>query len=157
MRLLTMILMITLVSSCRYDEVFSNFKSLKELKLNVEKISSEELTTENQLIIKNYFSKINDIIYEVKNSSRIQKYMHSKFDRFFENSFCKQYTLTQDIYSSLMSKCTVNGFYICAEEVRNYKNLLLISKTLFIDEEFRKITSDEVCKITLTELGVIND
>jgi hypothetical protein len=157
MKFLVLILVLTLVSSCRYDEVFSNLHSLKELKLDVEKISSEELTTENQIIVKNYFSKINDIAYEVKNSSRIQKYIHSKFDRFFQSSFCTDYTLDQTHYSSLMSKCTVNGFYICAEEVRNYKNLLSISKSLFTDEEFNKISSDEKCNLTLKELGLIND
>lgn len=146
-----------LLASCRYDGTFLRLKDLKDQKIKVEEISDAELTTENQKIIRDYFGRIKDVVYEVKNSSNIQNYTHRKFFKFFQNSFCTDFVLDNDHYSKLMAKCKVSGFYICSEEVRSYEELLKTAKSILTVVEFNEILENEKCANTLNELGVTNE
>ena len=56
MRISFILLTIFLLTSCRYDEEFSDVKELRNLKVQVEEIVDEELTMENQQKITNYFA-----------------------------------------------------------------------------------------------------
>lgn len=157
MKYLLMIISVMLLSSCKYGTTFSQLKNLNELKKEVEAASTEELTRENQLKLRAYFSSIKDIAYEFMNNSKMQKYTHKKFSKFFSDSICSDVVLDQATYIELMNKCTVNGFYICSEEVKSYKGILVSVKKLFNEKEIEMITANESCKSKLKNLGVINE
>ena len=146
-----------ILSSCKYDGTFSRVKNLKESKEKVEAIVYDELTSENQALLRDYFGQIKNVVYEIKNNSKIQKYVHKKFNNFFQNTICNEILLDEVSYQSIMEKCQVSGFYICSEEVREYKALLTVSKEILSDSEFNKIIEEEKCKEKLTNLGVINE
>ena len=75
-----------ILSSCKYDGTFSRVKNLKEGKEKIEAIVNDELTSENQALLRDYFGQIKNVIYEIRNNSKIQKYVHKKFNNFFQNS-----------------------------------------------------------------------
>lgn len=157
MRILFIFLTIFLLTSCRYDEEFSEVKELRNLKVQVEEIVDEELTMENQQIITNYFGRIKNVLYEVRSNQSIQKYTHRNFSKFYKNNFCNDFIIETENYSKLMNKCSVSGFYICSEEARSYVDLLKSAKSLLATNNIDMILKDESCKKTLKNLGVINE
>ena len=150
------IIMLSFVS-CKYGVTYGNLKDLKNKQASVELVSSEDLTIENQKLLRIYFSSIKDLIYEYKNNQRMRSYTYKKFFKYFSDDFCEEGVAGEDLYRKIMSKCTVNGFYICSDEVRYYKEMLLEAKKLFTEVEFNKILKSDVCKQKLNKLGVINE
>ena len=49
----------------------------------------------------------------------MQKYVHKYFSKYYNDSFCEQFVISEEVYSEIMKKCSVSGFYICSEEVRS--------------------------------------
>ena len=145
------------LTSCKYSDSFEQLSQLQSKKEVVEELYSEDLTEENQKLIKDYFSSIKVLVYEFKNNSKMKKYFHKKFDKFFNSQLCSSTVLDETIYESLMKKCSASGFFICAEEVRDYRDLLNSVKQLLSKKELESITSDEICKNKLVKLGVINE
>ncbi len=157
MKYLLMLMSILILSSCKYSSTFSQLKNLKSSKDEVEVISTQELNSENQAKLRVYFSTIKDIAYEFMNNSKMQKYTHKKFTKYFEESICNDVLLGDSFYAEVMKKCTVNGFYICSEEVKSYKELLGSIKNLFNKKEIEHITRNSKCENKLKNLGVINE
>ncbi len=144
-------------SSCRYQTTFSNLQDLKKSKEKVELISSQDLNTENQEILRNYFSQIKSITYEYLNDSKMQQYTHRKFARYFQESLCNEILLDIKTLNEINSKCNVNSFYICSEEVRSYVSILKKAKTLLSEYETERVEASKSCKDKLIGLGVINE
>lgn len=157
MKQIILLIGILMLSSCRYNKTFSNLKDLKISKENVEKISTEELTVENQKILRTYFSNLKDIIYEFKNNSKMQKYTHRKFSKFYKDSFCDNFIVSEQAYFQILKRCNVSGFYICSEEVRTYKGLLLSAKALLTEKEQDRLNSNQKCEKKLQDLGVVDE
>lgn len=156
-KLIIMSLLLLSTVSCKYGVTYGNMKELGNKKTEVEKISGQDLTTENQKVIREYFSTIKNLVYEFKNSSRMQTYTHKKFFNYYKNEFCEDGILGVDIYNEIMKKCTVSGFYICSDEVKFYKQMLLEAKKLLTVREKEKILENESCKEKLLNLEVINE
>lgn len=157
MKYLLILSSVFILSSCKYGTTFSKLKNLNNSKSEVELVSSQDLTVENQKKLRAYFSTIKDIAYEFINNSKMQKYTHKKFSRFFDEAICNDVLLDESFYSEVMKKCTVNGFYICSEEVKSYKELLVSIKKVFNENELKKITANTACKEKLSNLGVLNE
>lgn len=157
MKYLLLLSTVFALSSCKYNSTFTQIKNLETSKNKVEEISSQDLNVENQKIIRAYFSTIKDLTYEFMNNSKMQRYTHKKFSKFFNESICEKIILDEGTYTELMTKCTVNGFYICSEEVKDYKSLLIRAKKLLNESELKMISSNNLCKSKLLDLGVINE
>jgi len=156
-KLLVLSLLMFSVVSCKYGTTYGNLKGLSHLKSEVENVSNQDLTTENQKVIRTYFSNIKNLVYEFKNNSRMQSYTHKRFFKYFKGEFCDKGVLGIDAYNEIMNKCTVSGFYICSDEVKFYKEMLSEIKTLFTKLEISKIIESESCKQKLLNLEVINE
>jgi hypothetical protein len=156
-KLIIMSLLLLSTVSCKYGVTYGILKDLGNKKAEVEKISSQDLTTANQKIIRAYFSSIKNLVYEFKNNSRIQSYTHKKFFNYYKNELCENGVLGEDVYSEIMKKCTVSGFYICTDEVKFYNQMLLEVRKLLTKREMAKILENESCKEKLLNLEVINE
>ncbi len=154
MKILIQIFIVLTLVSCRYNGDYSKLLSLKDDKIEVESILDEELNPENQLKLKNYFNKISELIYVLKNNSKLSKYFHRNFFKYYKTSLCEQVVLSKSSYKSVLDKCTVNQFYICAEEVRHYKELLKELKKSFTENELNTLKEEESCKELLEGLEV---
>ncbi|MCT4641210.1 MAG: hypothetical protein N4A33_02865 [Bacteriovoracaceae bacterium] len=157
MKNIILISSVLFLSSCKYGDTFNQIKSLKGLKQKVEVVSSQELTEDNQLKLKEYFSKIKDISYSYLNNPKMQRYTQRKFLRFFDENLCDEVLLDEVKYSKIMKKCTVSGFYICSEELKSYSAMLNRLKKSLTKSQLEKIVSNEQCKTKLSDLGVINE
>jgi len=156
-KLIIMSLLMLSTVSCKYGITYGNLNELSNKKAEVVKISGEELTTENQKVITTYFASIKNLIYEFKNNSRMQSYTHKKFFSYYKNNFCENGVLGDDVYSDIMKKCTVSGFYICSDEVKYYKQMISEFKKQLTKIELTKIFENESCKEKLLNLEVINE
>ena len=154
MRLILIMSLMLILSSCRYGVTFSNFKVIGEHKQNLELVYDQELTTENQKILKEYFKGIKDFLYEFKTNVNYQNYTHRKFFRYFNDSYCEDIVISKQMYETIMNKCNVRGFYICAEEVRYYTEMLKEAKKLLTELEITKINDNNNCQRKLRALGI---
>lgn len=154
--LISLLLMLSVVS-CKYGTTYESLKNISRLKVEVENVSGQDLTTENQKVIRTYFSNIKNLVYEFKNNSRMQSYTHKKFFNYYKNEFCDDGILGVDVYREIMKKCTVSGFYICSDEVKFLKEMLSEFKTFLTKSEISKILENESCKQKLLNLEVINE
>ena len=157
MRTILLMIVALVLTSCKYGVTFNEIKSLKKLKEEVEIASSEDLTQENQVKLRNYFSKIKDISYSFINNSSMQSYSQKKFLKFFNENLCDEILLDEVRYSEVMKKCSVNGFYICSEEVKSYSSILKSVKKKLTEFQMGKIVSNKQCKAKLLNLGVIHE
>jgi hypothetical protein len=146
-----------LLSSCRYSSTYSELKDLKTSKTKLELIPNQDLNEENQIALRTYFSGIKNVVYAFVSDTRMQEYTHRKFYKYFNESLCEDLLVSESIYKKLINKCTVNGFYICSDEVRAYKKILTSVKVLFSKKELMSITENKNCKDKLLNLGVLSE
>ena len=157
MKLLILSIMLISLTSCKYGRTFSDVKNLEGKKISVENIQFEELTVENQKVLRDYFSSLKEVAYEFKNNEYIQNYTHRKFFKYFDGSLCDKVLLSQATYQTIMNKCNVSGFYICSEEVKYYSQILIEVKNLLTQTEVSTIRKDQSCESKLINLGVLNE
>ena len=146
--------MLTLLSSCRYGVTYNELKETKQLKLDVISSLEQDLTTENQIILKKYFERIKNIVFELDNNSKMQNYLHKYFNSYYDEAFCEDFLLSNKNYMKTINKCTKNGFYICSEEVKYYKELLTAAKKLLLKSELDRLVLSHSCKDKLLGLGI---
>ncbi len=154
MKILIFFLVTLSLTSCRYEASFDALKSLESKKDKVEQIYTEELSEESQVVLRDYFRSIKNLTYRVNNNSKMKKYIHKKFSKFFSSDVCEKVILGESYYSSILKKCSVNGFFICSEEVRHYKKILEAGKSLFLSSELKQIKASKKCQQKLIKLGV---
>jgi hypothetical protein len=149
--------MLLTITSCKYGVTFSKLKNISDNKSKVEAIYTEDLTSNNQEILRDYFVSIKDLVYEFKKNDSMQNYTNSKFSKFYRSSFCNDGLISSAIYIEIMSKCNVSGFYICSEEVKFYTEMINEASKLLRKSSLSEMFSDVSCKIKLTNLGVVNE
>jgi hypothetical protein len=150
------LLNLVLLYSCKYSVTFNKFKELADDKIKVESIESQ-LNQNNHLILKKYFSQIKNTVLEVQRSTRMQKYIHKYFNSYYDEKFCDEVLLDDVKYMEILKKCYINGFYICAEEVKYYKQILIVVKKLLTEKELGKIRENKICYSKLVKLGVFSE
>ncbi len=146
-----------LLVSCKYEESFKQLSELEAKKILVEEVLAVDLTEDGQLKIKDYFSTIKVLAYEIKDNKKMSKYLHRKFSEYYKQDFCSKSILDSEIHRLLVEKCTVSGFYICSEEMKAYKDILKSVKSVFSSEELEIIIKDQNCREKLINLGVLNE
>lgn len=154
MKLLTFFLITLSLTSCKYKASFNALNGLESKKNKIEQVYDEELTEESQEVLRDYFRSIKNLVYRVNNNSKMKKYMHKKFSKFFKSNICEKVILDESHYSSIVKKCSVNGFFICSEEVRHYKKMLEAGISLFRPNELQQIKGSQKCQQKLKKLGV---
>ena len=153
-----LILLISIsVSSCRYGVTYSELSALKDKKQKVESILSEELNTKNQRVLRDYFKAVKEIIYDFSTNRSMQSYMHRKFFRYFSEKICSDSLISKEHYDVVLSKCKVNDFFICSEEIKFLDVMLKKTSTYFTPKELSAITQSKNCKRLLSSFGVINE
>lgn len=154
MKYLILIFSLISLSSCKYNITYGQFKNLATSKLDVERVSREELTEANQKVLREYFSNVKDVAYQYMSNKWMKKYVHNNFFRYYNDSFCSDLIVSEKSYQDIMKKCNVSGFYICSEEVRSYKEILLTIKKSLWTKEIDRINSDVTCREKLELLNL---
>lgn len=150
-------LILIAISSCRYGVSYSELLDLEKKKEAVIEIAEKDLTLSNQRILKDYFNSIKELVYDLKNDTGMRNYFHRKYFRYFRPEMCEKLILPNSEYIEVLNKCNVSGFYICSEEVKYYKEMLLEVKKLYTDMEIQSLEREKKCWNLIKELGVINE
>ena len=154
MKILLSLLVLCFFTSCRYGTSYSEFLSLEDAKNNVELIRSKDLSQKDHEAIKEYFGKVKELAYDFKQDSYMRNYFHNKFFRYFKTDLCSKVLLSKRSHDILMNKCEVNGFFVCSEEVKYYRQILQSIKSDFTALELENFKKDRACSSTLSDLGV---
>ena len=144
---------IGLFTSCRYSDDLGELKELQKVNSNILMDDQFELTQENQSRIESYFQFPKEVSYKFETNSSFQNYFHRKFFRYYSTDFCESLVSKFD-YDLLLKKCTVNTFFICADDVVYFEQYLSHLYSVLSDQEKQKILEDKNCSDKLSEYGL---
>lgn len=122
-------------------ELIASFKV--EAELTLKSIPYRQIEHEK---IKDYFVGLRNFSLELKENSRLNKRFNNYLSKNNLALFCSDLLLNARVWKTIISNCTRNRFFLCAEEVKEYsafKLQLAASLSHEILEEFN-ITSE--CK-----------
>lgn len=139
-------LMGLILTSCKYSNEFSKLKNLKTTKNALMSSSDFELNEENQKLLAEYFGYTKSLLFKLQNDRKMKKYIHKRFSKYFDNSICKNVLISKVFYDEIMNECTVNGFFVCADEVQYFEEMILKLYSNLTEFEKDKINSELVCK-----------
>lgn len=154
MKAIILILLSLFLSSCRYAQDLNNVKSLENAKSSLINIQNENLSFENQKILRDYFGKSSVLISNLSNDSRYLNYFHKKFFNYYEDNLCENVFISKELYGSFEKKCIVNGFYICPEVFRDFKEKLVGFYQVLTELEKKNLKKEEACLKLINEWGL---
>lgn len=133
-------------TSCKYSGEYSEMKSLKDVKAELTSTAPFELTEENQKILARYSGFAKDLLLKIQTNSRMENYIHKKFFSYYQNSFCEEILIDKDLYDEIMDACTVNSFFICADDVKYFDSIVkkLYGKLTKLEKD--KLSSEQACR-----------
>ena len=148
---------LVLLSSCRYGISYSELTGLEEAKNQVVQIQSQNLSEEDHEALKTYFGSVKNLAFELKQDIGMRNYFHRKFFSYFRPDSCEKLLLSQETYQSIMSKCEVNDFFVCSEDVKYYQEILFEVKKYLTELEITNLKKDPECLGLMSKLGVVNE
>jgi hypothetical protein len=154
-KVIQLLFILVLSVSCRFKKEAEILKTLKISKDEVATII--DLNLETQLTIKEYFKGFTDLTYLLSTKPKLKRFLHRKLKRNYRESFCENFILANDDYEYIMKACRVDGFFLCADEVRFYKPILNVMLSLLKEKDLKKITRNLSCNLKLKNLGVLNE
>ena len=148
---LTFLSLIALICSLTgYCDVNKSVEQLKEAKIEIYKVVDQTPYKEaEQIKIKNYFLRLDELISEVKNRKRLVRKFNKSLKQADLNLFCSTSFIEKTFYSKLLSSCTKNRFFICADEVQGYENQIKAFKELLNEEMITQFNETEACRGTI--------
>ena len=141
------------LSSCKYEESYQRYSDLADTKNEIEKFT-DDLNSDELSLIGDYFVTLKDLAYQVKYNKKVKKYLNKKFNDYFDAKDCDEIFLGKKEYLSILNKCEVNGFFLCAEESKYYVEILKEFKKLIEKEKMGQVSNDHLCKQKMKDLGV---
>lgn len=140
-----------MLTSCKYSDELSKLKNLKTTKDTLMASGNFELNEETQKLLVEYFGYTKSLLFKIQNDKKMRKYIHKRFSKYFESSICKDTLVSKSFYDEIMDECTVNSFFICADEVQYFEEMLKKLYQNLTEAEKTKINSEQTCK------GLIED
>ena len=145
-KIIIVALMGLMFTSCKYTNELTNLKALKDTKESLMASDRFELNEENQKLLVSYFGYTKKLLFKIQNDKKMRKYINKRFFKYFESSICKDTLISKSFYDEIMDECTVNRFFICADEVQYFEEMIskLYSNLTQIEKD--KINSEPICK-----------
>lgn len=112
--------------------IFSGSAFAQDVDTYLEEVSASKSNVENSIdklpfgtaeheTFRSYFQSLQTFAEDVLNSKRFRRRIDSYANRNGLDQLCEQAFLAEDHWEKLLSNCTKNGFFLCAEEVKKYK------------------------------------
>lgn len=140
-------------NSCKYEETYQKYLDLSDAKSEIISFSGE-LDEDEIDVTSDYFVTLKNLAYQVKYDKKIKKYLNKRFDKYFNKKDCVDIFLDKIEYHSVLSKCEVNGFFVCAEEAKYYVEIIKEVKKSLEHENVKDVLKDKVCNQKMKDLGV---
>lgn len=154
MNKLIYILLALFLTSCRYADELNSLTGLEVKKAKLTEIQNENLSYENQKILRDYFVTSTRLISGLENDSRFSNYFHKKFFSYYKSDYCEKTLISKELYSHLKEKCTVSGFYICPDEFKNFEKLLSGFYSKLTELEKKEFSREVSCQKLMSEWGL---
>ncbi|OFZ12194.1 MAG: hypothetical protein A2Z20_11285 [Bdellovibrionales bacterium RBG_16_40_8] len=112
--------------ACKEGASFNeNLKEVAVKLKNVEAITSLDLvSTEHYAAMTDYFRTVTDLAVSLKSDAKARKYWATRVKKHKISDFCAKYVLTATAWHNLNDQCTIDGHYLCPDEVREYPAIL---------------------------------
>lgn len=97
-------------------------EAIIEKKVSVEQLSAGlPSNTEAQNAVRDYFLELENLKSEIADSKRKWRKWVPKQNK---TELCQSLFISANEWKTLLSKCEVNGFFVCPQSLKNYKNWL---------------------------------
>lgn len=136
------------VSSCDDSLDLKNWMDNTE-KLKVEAQNQSKITPyagPQHKALKDYFSELANISLALKNDAKYAERFNAAIAQADINAVCRKVLMQKEWWSYIMGRCTKNNFFLCAEEVRAYPDLIRALRAALRPELQRKFDEAPGCR-----------
>lgn len=102
---------------------------------------------EQHVAIESYFKKLNDLALNITDYSNTSKAYNKYTQRYGVEAFCKKTFLDKKRWSDLISNCTKNGFFLCAEEARAFPTIKKSLKDSLREDLKKNFEASKICNV----------
>ncbi|OGQ13651.1 MAG: hypothetical protein A3B70_07880 [Deltaproteobacteria bacterium RIFCSPHIGHO2_02_FULL_40_11] len=142
--------MFFLISCKEEEEIQKKFQKIEGLKiaLQEEKDHTPYGQTQHETL-KAYFSEINQMVLQLKNEEKYVNPLNSFIEKNNLEELCSKTLILKETWEDIMQNCTRNRFFLCAEEVRSYPDILLGFKNHLNAKNQETFDKTPACKDSL--------
>ncbi|MGE4234108.1 MAG: hypothetical protein AB7F43_12340 [Bacteriovoracia bacterium] len=97
-------------------------------------------------VLKNYFTELGKMALYLKNSESLVEQFNETFEEGNISQICSKLFIKKTDWDSIVNNCTKNRFFLCAEEVRAYSEIISSLRGKLNPGLQRKFNSTESCK-----------
>ena len=148
-RTLFILMSILFLSAC--DESKDPKQVVRELadkRVAAEKaISGRDLRFEDHVALKEYFSDVAAIATALKNNPQKKESIIKRAGLASVENTCHELLLSKEIWEELMSRCQYRGYFVCAEEVRAYKEAVMVLYSSLDSDTQERFKINQNCPI----------
>jgi hypothetical protein len=108
--------------------------------------SQAKLSQDRQLAFKAYFSALAVQAYSLKDDPSKAKDLDSAFASMDVKTVCAKTLITRTDWLRFEKACTKNGFFLCAEEVQAYPEIVASVRSQLHGESLAKFDAEPACK-----------
>lgn len=96
--------------------------------------------------MKDYFSELANVSLALKNDAKYAERFNSAIAQADINGVCGKVLIQKDWWQYIMGRCTKNSFFLCAEEVRAYPDIVAAMREKLVAEQQKRFDRAPLCK-----------
>lgn len=122
---------IALTGCPKENEVKDMIEGLKEKKVKTEElIASQNFTTENLLLIQEYFFDFSEKVHLLRAEGKASESVAKMVKKSGVQSFCQDFFIAKNTWEKLNEFCDQGEYYACSAEMKEFP---------FVVEQFKKV------------------
>jgi hypothetical protein len=112
-----------------------------------EKIQSRNFSTENLLLIQDYFFEFSERVHLLKVDPKSAEWIEKVIKKQGIKSFCLNLILTMENWYTLNNYCTDGGAYRCSYEMKDYPKVVEKFYSLLSSKDRAAVRNEPACGI----------
>ena len=125
--LLGFLLLISCVENVDLSKMLVETKALRPQVGSI--VAASYLTDGDQVLLKAYFTRLVSLASELKTNQKSRDAFQSFAKKEGVGTLCQDFLMPNEEHVKLLALCTKNGFFICAEELRAYPDVIKLIQT----------------------------
>ncbi len=147
--IITCFIVLSGVSGCNDGEDIKNWVENTN-KLQVKAKTQAEIVPyrqEQHQALKEYFTEIANVALSLKNDSKFAERFNSAAAKENINDICSKVLISRTReWENMVQRCTRNGFFLCAEEVRAYPEIIATIRGKLTTDLQKKFDQANYCR-----------
>ena len=142
-----MVAVMTLVACNEEEEIQKWIDSVDQLRTQVqEAMDKTPYQQEQQIKFKNYFGEIEQKALSLKDDEKVVKFFNEFVAKRDLGAICSKLFIAKIDWQKIMKGCTQNRFFLCAEEVRGYPDIVLAIRSRLIPDQQKRFDEIPACR-----------